>query len=553
MSKRKPALHPDAPLLLSSHRRPRTRREFIAQSFSTGSGLVIANSLAGFFPSAAHAALSPDLIAQMAACNAGNTGTGMMPFLCFDLAGGANIAGSNVLTGFKGGQMDFISTAGYSMLGLPAGLAPNAPASATPLVDTSLGLAFHFDSAFLRGIKTTLTTPAAIQNIDGAVIPARSENDTGNNPHNPMYGIYRAGAKGALVNLIGSQNSDSGGNSMAPSMLIDISARPTQVTRPSDVTGLVGSSTDVPRVLSNDDTVMAMESVARISNLGVPQAASDRSSHLIPGTTTAPTSSASVPLGQQQLAECQIVKSADSTDRFGAVSPDPTKDPAIIGNGSSYTPIFPLTNGLITDGEHLKTASIMKLVLGLAGTSHYAAAGTITMGGFDYHTGDRSTGETRDFRAGQCIGACLEYAHRMQTPLMLYVFSDGSLSSNGGIDNSMPSGMNQGGRGKNNWDSDNQSTGAAFFLVYNPNGKPALRNGAASRQLGWMRMDGSVETAGSPGANSVTQLVDMVVLNYLALQGKQGLLPQALAGRDSASILGGVSNWDKYTAFAPLT
>jgi hypothetical protein len=127
---------------------------------------------------------------------------------------------------------------------------------------------------------------------------------------------------------------------------------------------------------------------------------------------------------------------------------------------------------------------------------------------------------------------------------MLYVFSDGSLSSNGGMDNTM------GGRGKNNWDSDNQGTGSAFFLVYNPSSRPALRS-AASQQLGWMRPDGTVETASSPGANSVTQLVDMVVLNYLALQSNQGLLAQAL-NRPSASILGGTGNWDKYTAFAPL-
>ncbi len=39
-----------------------------------------------------------------------------------------------------------------------------------------------------------------------------------------------------------------------------------------------------------------------------------------------------------------------------------------------------------------------------------AGAGTISMGGFDYHTGDRATGEARDLRAGRCIGACLEYA-----------------------------------------------------------------------------------------------------------------------------------------------
>jgi hypothetical protein len=532
MSKRNDTIHPDAPLLLD-HRRPRTRREFIAQSFVAGSGLVIANSLSGLFANSAYGALSSDLQAQIAACAPSGGGGGpMIPFLCFDLAGGANIAGSNVLVGFKGGQQDFLSPAGYSMLGLPSGMIPNAPAPAANQIDTSLGLAFHIDSAFLRGIKTTCSA-AAMAFTNGAVIPARSENDTGNNPHNPMYAIYRAGARGDLVNLIGSQNSDSGGNSMAPTMLVDISARPTQVTRPSDVTALVGSSTDVPNVLSQNDTVAAMESVARVSNVAINQG--QGSYYLGGGNTTERTS-----------AKCEIAKSADSTDKFGGSnSPDPTQDQMIVGNGGGLGPIFP--GGVTSDGEFMKTASIMKLVVGGAASwpsKRYASAGTITMGGFDYHTGNRSAGEVRDFRAGQCMGACIEYAHRRQTPLMLYVFSDGSLSSNGGMDNSAD------GRGKNNWDSDNQGTGAAFFLVYNPSGRPALRS-AASQQLGWMRMDGSVETAGSPAGNSVTQLVDMVVLNYLALQSNQGLLPQAL-NRTSTSILGGVGNWDKYTAFAPI-
>ncbi len=75
-----------------------------------------------------------------------------------------------------------------------------------------------------------------------------------------------------------------------------------------------------------------------------------------------------------------------------------------------------------------------------------AGAGTIQIGGFDYHTGDRATGEARDLHAGQCIGACLEYAARTARPLMIYIFSDGSLSSSGMIDNST------GGRGKGVWD-----------------------------------------------------------------------------------------------------
>lgn len=532
-------LHPDAPLLHTGHGRPRTRRDFLAQSFMLGSGTVLAGSVLGMLPSGARAALSQDLQNQLAACNPSGGGGTMVPFLCFDLAGGANIAGSNVLVGYKGGQLDPLSVPGYSMLGLPAGMVPNA--SIGSFIDTSLGVAFHSDSAFLRGIKTTCSV-GAMGGVNGCVIPARSENDTGNNPHNPMYGIYRAGARGELINLIGSQNSDSGGNSMAPAMLIDVSARPTQVTRPSDVTGLVGSAGDVPRLLGQSETVAAMESIARVSNAAVDGAGAYY--HSASANNNFEAANPGEYAAQRGTAKCEIAKSADSADKFGATSPDPTRDVAIAGGGpNSLAPIFP--GGVNSDGEFMKTASIMKLVLGAAGTGHYAAAGTISMGGFDYHTGDRATGEVRDFRAGQCMGACLEYAHRMQTPLMLYVFSDGSLSSNGMADNSMN------GRGKNNWDSDNQATGASLMLVYQPG---STRPSAMKQQLGWMRTDGSVEIAGSPGANSVTQLVDMVVLNYLALHGTGGLDTRLAAAlnRPASSILGGSSAWDKYIAFGPI-
>ena len=44
--------------------------------------------------------------------------------------------------------------------------------------DTSLGLAFHSDSAFLRGMQASFKTAGIAASINGAVIPARSENDT---------------------------------------------------------------------------------------------------------------------------------------------------------------------------------------------------------------------------------------------------------------------------------------------------------------------------------------------------------------------------------------
>jgi hypothetical protein len=111
--------------------------------------------------------------------------------------------------------MDFLTTAGYSKLGLPGDMTPNLPGQ----IDSTFGIAYHVDSAFVRGMKLRAQAATAA-NTNGTIISARSENDTGNNPHNPMYGIARTGAKGELLTLIGSQSSDSGGNSMAPAASI---------------------------------------------------------------------------------------------------------------------------------------------------------------------------------------------------------------------------------------------------------------------------------------------------------------------------------------------
>jgi hypothetical protein len=184
----------------------------------------------------------------------------------------------------------------------------------------------------------------------------------------------------------------------------------------------------------------------------------------------------------------------------------------------------------------------MKLVI-----NGFAGAGTITMGGFDYHTGNRSAGEVRDLRAGRCMGACLEYAARVGVPLMMYVCSDGSVASNGMLDDSVD------GRGKGVWTGDNSSTASSFFLVYNPGGTPQLigatpEQQAVHQQLGYMRSDASVETAGTPAANNVNLLVETVILNYMALHGEQG----NFANLFPSNGLGSSVLMDSLTAFEPI-
>ncbi len=532
MANKRNARHPDAPQLHGDHPRPVTRRQFVSQGFISGAAYTLGGGVMSLFanPREAYAALSTDLNDLRTSCGIAANGAGKIPFICFDLAGGANIAGSNVLIGQQGGQSDFLATDGYRRQGLPGDMVPGLtdPILQLPYANFDLGLGFHLDSAFRRGILASLQ-PGTELNANGAVIPARSDNDTGNNPHNPMYGIARAGADGSILQLCGTENTDSGGNSMLPLALYNPELRPTKVDRPSDVVNLIDTG-ELVGILSKNDATAVMESIYRLTDSKMGQVNTQVSNDAV----------------IKELVRCGYVKAADIADRFGGVAIDPGEDDMIVDLPTSVLPpIF--TQAEFNDGgrdgrEFRKTASVMKLVL-----NGYAGAGCIEMGGYDYHGGQRREGEPKDFRAGRCMGAVLEYAARLQTPVMIYVFSDGSVSSNGAIDTSLE------GRGKGEWASDNSSTAAAFFLVYNPGRQPTIIGAtpaevAAHQQLGYMSSDGAVNRAGTPAANNVNLLVNTILLNYMALLGEQGQFNNLFPNHG----LGNSIMQDSLTAFTPI-
>jgi len=490
----------ERPLRHEHHRRPITRRDFLAQGFLTGAALIASPSLFGLFRSGGEA------WAQAASCGL-SAGAGRIPFVCFDLAGGANVAGSNVLVGGPGGQLDLLSDEGYIAQGLPATMTPRLPGQ----VNTELGLAFHTDSAFLRGILSK-TSPTTRANVNGAVLCAQSENDTDNNPHNPMYGINKAGANGSLVTLIGTEPSESGGNSVAPMSMIDPTARPVKIEQPSDATGLVDTGKLV-QLLDQDDAAAVMRAMEQITELKLAK----MSEQAI----------------VEELIRCGFLESSQLVATFGNPALlNPLGDPDIAGGPAA---IF--TDAELQQSEFEKTAAVMKLVV-----NGFAGAGTIELGGYDYHDSTRATGEVRDFEAGQAMGAVLEYAARRGQQLVLYVFSDGSVVCDGRLDNSAD------GRGKGVWRSDNQSTASVFLLVYDPAGRPPLAS-PATQQIGWFRPSGSVETAATRVSNNVERLAEAIVLNYLALHNEVSRLAEVLPnhglGASAAEI-------DRLVAFQPI-
>ncbi len=452
----------------TGHGRPVTRREFLGRGLIAGTSTILLPSLATIVSREAKAACE---ISE----NNGLIGAGKIPFIGIDQGGGANIAGSNVMVGGAGGQEDFIPTDGYETLGLPQAIAPQNVG-----VDRSFGLAMHPNSALLRGMldKTSAATRA---NVNGSIIPARSDNDTGDNPHNPIYGIAKAGANGEFVATIGTRNSDTGGRSTAPEYMIDASLSPVRVSNRSQAISLSGGETEgFP-----SGRVAAATAILNQLKLGVINEA----------TAT------------EELIQCgydQTVATLNSPILPSDL--DPEAD-AILTN------IFP--NGEISnDGDFRKAAATMKVVV-----NGYGGCGTMEFGGRDYHQDPRPETDGKDFKIGQVIGASLEYAAALGKPLMIYVFSDGAVSA----DRNNPEDDGN-GTTKFRWRSDNSSRAASIMFVYSPAIASAglMRNGNASQQLGYFKADGAVDTGSSPYANSVTTLSELCILNYMALHGEQG-------------------------------
>jgi hypothetical protein len=544
------------PFRHENHPRPITRRELMGAGFLSGPAIVMAPAWLGSLlksQRADAATVPPTIAAQMLECKlqaSSSTGmgtTGPVPFITIDLAGGANLMGSEAIAGMAGSPTNFISTAGFSRLGVPGSMVPTS----STFIDMSLGLPFHADSAILRGIKSK-ASPTALAKVNGVVIPAISQNDTNMNPLNAMYLIAKAVSAlpgtgglpvpyGQYTTLVGTNATVSGGNSAAPAQYVDSTLQPTRIASSADNKSLVGSSAGVAsaNTVSVEDAQALLSTGATAAPTSGPTSTTFGTSVVGPMTLVSTTSSAqsgdaaaaaTKDLELKEQVRCAYVKTGyTAATSLGPDSVNPDKDTFIVGAASS---IFTATDYM--DGDIKKTAAVMKLVM-----NGYAGAGTIVLGGYDYHSGNRADGETKNQHAGVVIGAIIAYADAVGTPVMINVISDGSLTSTGTADNS------PNGRGKLGWQGDSQQVAASLILVYSPKGKPA----AAINQIGSLNSDGTVNATSSPGANAPNLVTQLVTLNWMALNG----IDASFATTFPMQGLGATTARTALTAFTKIT
>lgn len=464
-----------------------TRRDFLSHGLLASFGMVMAPTLLGSLVSNTARALE---------CGAQtSTIANGIPIIIFDLAGGSNIAGSNVMVGKSGGQSDFLTA--YDTLGLPSDMHPKKSGQ----TNSELGLMFHGDSGILRGILAT-TTAATRAKVDGGVFCTVSNDDTQNNPHNPAYWLTKAGAIGDISQITGTENTESGGNSVAPQSSVIATLRPVVINTPKDALNLINIGR-LGTLFGNDKSVKILKAIENMS--------AERVKNF---------NRRSMPDQIKDLVNCGYIQSEDALNRFLPQNIDPTLD-------TNVTAAFNNLN----EGNQRKTATIAKMVL-----DGHIGVGTITIGGCDYHTDERATGEAKDQQIGDLIGRVLELAAKKQKDVIVYVVTDGGVSSNSKIDSTT------GGRGKLAWGGDNGNRSSSFMLYYRNKGRATLRT-SGMRQIGAYKDNQNVDASANLISNSVTNLSKAVVANYLALSGKENTL-DTIVGDNPFS-----SNYDKYLIF----
>lgn len=472
--RKKTAAEINGPVKIQNHL-PISRRDFLSKGFIAGMGYALAPTLLDMILQRHHSLAFGQTGADCGGIPALNL---KIPVIIFDLSGGSNIAGSNVIVGDRGGQSSFLKVEDYASLGLPPTMTPDKP----QMTNNELGLLFHSDSAILRGIQS-VTTPVLRAKVDGGLFCSTSSDDTGNNPHNPMYWLSKAGATGDLGDLIGTMDTQSGGYSAAPKSSINPTKMPINVSSPQDALSLVNAGR-LSSLLSADKVKRVLRATEKMSETQV-----NRFNML------------SLPEQIKDLIACGYLQSQDIIGRYSPEQINPTLDATV---NQAFNDL--------NNGDQRKTATVSKLVL----DGHIGAA-TIEKGGYDYHTNDRQVGETRDFEIGSLIGRVMTLASLKQKDVLIYVFTDGGVSAQSTVDG------NPLGRGKYIWTGDSSQRSSSMMLLYRHAGRATIRT-AGMRQIGAFKSGGSVDLGASLASDSVINLNKAFVANFLALHGEEGSL-----------------------------
>jgi hypothetical protein len=501
-----------------NHSNPVTRRQFLANGLISGGAFLTFPSLLNFLSSRAHGQSNGCLPPSTAVDN-----NRFVPMIIIDASGGANFAGANIAVGgrragsanpFAGDQLQFLENRSgqnvggvtidrgpYASIGLPSSMAYGASGIT---VNQDYGIAFHPSSPFLAGMNEVVL-PAQKPKVDGVIVCTSTENDTADNGLMNLYYLPRFGRDGRLASFVGTRPGLAGGVSRPAVGSYSAAHRPTFVRNASSARNLL-SVTRLVDTLNQSKAEGVLRQIERWS--------SDQLSRFQELNLSDQTRS---------LAECGYLGTHVLASSGIAPSQlDPRLDSKLKGPGSLFGgTVNPAAPEAFANTNDDKVATVCKLVF-----EGWSGGGVIEVGGYDYHNVARADTDSRDRNLGRMVGQVLDLARRYGTDVMLYVYTDGSVSVNSGDLNNTPV----------NWASDDSSTSAVLSFFYDHRYSRAQRSFltpdyAQGRQVGWFSSvrSGTAENAkvdrkATPISDNPDMVAKFIFLNYLALHGREGEL-----------------------------
>lgn len=428
------------------HGKPRTRREFLGYGLIPFAARVL-------MPGALGLLTAPISRASAAECEAG--AAGLPAVITLNLSGGASLASNYMALDLGGAPL-----ASYSKIGNGSGA--NIPERISEFGNPN----FSANSQFVVGVRTFASADALARTafVAGCV---QSRDDFAENPFDISGLAYQVGLSGKILPNIGTRGTPSG-----------IQQKPATVFPPSPL--VVSSFTTVQNSIGY--TAALKSSLNDAQRNKVAQLASRLS-----GSQARRLASISSAAHVQNIVECAGIKNVELISN-GASAIDPllaggAPQGAAQTIGQQIGALYGINAQTAANNEQRVFSTLVyNALVGNSGTVN------LERGGYDYHDGTRTTGDTRDREAGEAVGRMLQMAHLLQRPVFIYVTSDGSTVST----DSASAGSS--------WVSDRGAAGMMYLIAYRPAGRPSTSGPQIGGYTAGQEADGNSAIGTNPEA-----------------------------------------------------
>lgn len=457
----------------TGHQKPLNRREFLA-------GTVGAFSATLTVPSIFSVLLRDRAFADEINCP---QGVGLIPFITINLSGGGALAGNFVPHTIQGERLE-----SYRLLGLGNGSSlpvTQVFSNKAPFAGSSTAKI----SKIWQGIDSKANMNIQ-KNTAFVGIPCQSKDDSNENTFDISGLLSKAGLVGSLLPNIGTnQNTPTGVNCQAAGL-----------TPPAPF--IVNSFNSLSGALGYGGQLASLPVKTKLTLAKMIQRLSGEQARKLAQYSGGSNAKAIIDCAGIKNLEVVSAKSDD-------IDPIKNNEVATIWGLTPSTPP--------NSPDYIFSSIVFNAING------NASSVGLDLGGYDYHDGTRTRGDSQDLKAGELIGKILATANSINKSVFIYVVTDGAVTANGeGFD--AP------------WVSDRGAAGCSYMLAFNPDTPPV----ASGFQLGGFTQaqvaDKSFITGSSPQNAAFSAFANYLQLNK-RIDLLEKVLPRVFSDDDLKKIL----------------